>query len=260
MNVIVCVKRVPMTQEVNLKIDASQKEVDKSRLAYVMNEWDSYAAEEAVRIKEKFGGTVTAVTIGAKDDEEVLRRCLAMGADRAIRVEPEQHPLDGFVIAGALAAIIRDIDFDIVLTGVQAEDHNEGVVGSMLSERLGAAHAAVVNRLALDENKSASINMELEGGVEEVLTLKLPAVLSIQSGINEPRYVSIMAVKKARKKEMKVIHLNELNLSEADLARQAIIEAVFMPPETAGAEMIEGSPPEVADLLIQVMKEKGVIE
>ena len=130
----------------------------------------------------------------------------------------------------------------------------------MLSERLGAAHAAVVTRLALDENKSASINMELEGGVEEVLTLKLPAVLSIQSGINEPRYVSIMAVKKARKKEMKVIHLNELNLSEADLARQAIIEAVFMPPETAGAEMIEGSPPEVADLLLQVMKEKGVTE
>ena len=225
-----------------------------------MNEWDSYAAEEAVLIKEKFGGTVTAVTIGEKDDEAILRKCLAMGADRAVRVDPGQHPLDGFVISKVLAEIVNQNDYDLVLTGVQADDLNEGVVGIMLSEHLGLAHAAVVNSLSLVGNESATVNVELEGGVDEVFKLKLPAVLTIQSGINEPRYVSIMGVRKAAKKEMKVVNLDAMNMNEEGLSRQTIIEEIFLPPETKGAEMIQGGPAEVADALLRIMKERGAIE
>jgi len=260
MNIIVCVTRVPLTQDVDLRIDPSGKQIDKSRLAFIINEWDSYAAEEAVLIKEKFGGTVTVVTIGPKQDEEVLRKVLAMGADRAVRVDPGDSPLDGAVISKILAEIAKQNDCDLVFTGVQTDDLNEGVVGSMLAGHLGVAHAAVVNGLEMEAGGPAKVNVELEGGIDEVFNLQLPAVLTIQSGINEPRYVSIMAVRKAAKKEMKVMVLSDLGLSEADLTPHTVIEEMFLPPETGHAEMIEGAPGEVADALFNIMKEKGVVE
>ncbi|MFH1349664.1 MAG: electron transfer flavoprotein subunit beta/FixA family protein [Pseudomonadota bacterium] len=257
MNVIVCVKRVPMTQEVDLEIDSSKKDVKKEMLAYVINEWDHYAIEEAVLLKEKFGGTVTAVTIGNEDDEEVLRRCLAMGADRAIRVDPEVRVLDGFVTSRVLAEVIRALEYDLILTGVQTDDYNQGMVGIMLAEHLGLVHAAVVTGVEAEGNE-ATIKVELEGGIEEVSKIKLPALLSIQTGINEPRYVSIMGIRKAAKKELNVIKMDELNLSGDDLSPRIIIEEVFLPPETEGAEILEGDPATVAEKIIQIIKEKGV--
>src|SRR4030042_3229246 len=106
MDITVCVKRVPLTREVDLEISAGKKDIRKDMLAYAINEWDNYAVEEAIRVKEKFGGNVTALTVGKEDDEEVLRRCLAMGADRAIRVDPADLPLDSFVIAKIISAVI----------------------------------------------------------------------------------------------------------------------------------------------------------
>ena len=117
-----------------------------------------------------------------------------------------------------------------------------------------------VNSLSLEGNESATVNVELEGGVDEVFKLRLPAVLTIQSGINEPRYVSIMGVRKAGKKEMKVVNLDAMNMNEEGLSRQTIIEEIFPPPETKGAEMIQGGPAEVADALLRIMKERGAIE
>ncbi len=260
MNIMVCVKRVPLTQDVDLKIDASGKAIDKSRLVYLINEWDSYAAEEAVLLKEKFGGTVTVVTIGAKGDEEVLRKVLAMGADRAVRIDPGDRALDGAVISKILATVVKQTECDLALTGVQADDLNEGVVGSMLAGHLGVAHAAVVNGLEMEGDGPAKVKVELEGGIDEVFQLQLPAVLTIQSGINEPRYVSIMAVRKAAKKEMKVMGLDELGLSEDDLTPHTVIEEMYLPSETGGAEMIEGAPGDVAEALYTIMKEKGVVE
>jgi electron transfer flavoprotein beta subunit len=260
MKVMVCVKRVPMTQEVDLKIDASGKVIDKSRLSYLMNEWDSYAIEEAVLIKEELGGTVTVITVGEKADEEILTKCMAMGADRAVRIDPGDCSMDGSAVSRSLAEFIKQNEYDLVLTGVQSEDMNDGVVGIMLAEHLGAAHAAVVNGLDIINNESIKVSVELEGGINEVSNLALPAVLSIQSGINHPRYVSIMAVRKASKKKREVITFADLNLTEADLARQTVLEEIFPPPETKGAEMIEGAPGDVADQIIRIMKEKGVIE
>jgi electron transfer flavoprotein beta subunit len=257
MNIIVCVKRVPSTQEVDLVIDESKKDVQKDNLVYVINEWDNYAIEEAILLKEKLGGTVTAITIGVEDDEEVLRRCLAMGADKAIRIDRGDHDLDSFVISRILAAVIKGLEYGLVLTGVQADDDNNSMVGIMLAEHLGLAHAAVVNSLE-PEGDMATIRTELEGGITEVSKIRFPALLSIQTGINEPRYVSIMGLRKAAQKELDVVSVDELGLTEDDLSRWTIIEEVFLPPETEGAEIIAGDPSTVAEEILRIMKEKGV--
>jgi electron transfer flavoprotein beta subunit len=257
MEIVVCVKRVPLTQEVDLEIDKDGKDVKKAALAYVVNDWDNYAVEEAVLLKEKFGGTVTALNVGREDDEEVLRRALAMGADKAVRIDPGDHRLDGFVVSKILARVIGDIAHDLVLTGVQADDDNCGMVGNMIAEHLGLAHAAVVTRVEAGEEE-ARVRIELEGGVDEISKIKLPALLTIQTGINEPRYVSIMGIRKAGKKELKVIGVGEMGLSGEDLTAGTLIEEVFLPPETEGAEILEGDPSALAEKIIRIIKEKGV--
>ncbi len=257
MNIIVCVKRVPVTQEVDLEVDKEGKGIKKDMLSYFINEWDNYAIEEAVLLKEKFEGVVTVVTVGGEDDEEVLRRCLAMGADKAVRIDPGEIDLDAFVISRILKEVIKDQEYDLILTGVQADDDNDGMVGIMLAEQLGIAHSAVVTGIET-EGDEAVIKMELEGGIDEMAKIRLPALLSIQTGINEPRYVSIMGIRKASKKELNVINLDELNIPEDDLAQRTIVEEVFLPPETEGAEMIEGDPGTIAETILKIMKEKGV--
>lgn len=257
MDIVVCVKRVPQTQEVDLRIDETGTDVRKDNLAYFINEWDNYAIEESVLLKEKTGGTVTAVTIGNEDDEDVLRRCLAMGADRALRIDHGDQMLDPFVISRVLAKAIREMEYDLVLTGVQADDDNAGMVGVMLSEHLGISHSAVVTGIEPGDGE-ATIRMELEGGIDEMAKIRLPALLTIQTGINEPRYVSIMGIRKASKKELIVKGMDELGLSQDDLTPQTTIEEVFPPPETEGAEMIEGDPAAVAEAILRIMKEKGV--
>jgi electron transfer flavoprotein beta subunit len=146
---------------------------------------------------------------------------------------------------------------DLVLTGVQADDTNGGAVGAMLAENLGLPHAAVVRGLETQGNE-ATVRVELEGGTDEVSKVKLPGLLSIQSGINEPRYVSIMGIRKAAKKELKVMQATELGLSADDLTPRTIVEEMYPPPETAGAQFIEGDPSAMAEELIRIIKEKGV--
>jgi electron transfer flavoprotein beta subunit len=256
-DIVVCVKRVPFTQEVDLEIEAGKKEVDRESLAYVVNDWDNYAIEEAVLLKEQGEGTVTAITIGREEDEEVLRRCLAMGADRARRIDPGEQTLDGHGTALVLARGLADIPFDLILCGVQAEDDNQGMVGIMLAQHLGLAHAAVVTGIEPQEGKLI-VQCELEGGMDERSRIRLPALLTVQTGINEPRYVSIMGIKKAAKKPLEVIPLADLNFSPDDLAPRVLIEEIFLPPETGGAEMITGDPTQVAEKILQILKEKGV--
>ena len=257
MNIIVCVKRVPLTQEVDLEIDETGKKIKEDALAYVINDWDNYAIEAAVQLQENLGGAVIAVTLGSEDDEEVLRRALAMGADRAVRIDPGDLAPDGYLTAKILAKTISEMVFDLVLTGVQSDDHNTGMVGTMLAEQLGLAHAAVTNGIE-PEDGSAKVRVELEGGIDEVSRIQLPALLTIQTGINEPRYVSIMGIRKAKKKELKVMSLEDLGFTGDDLIPRTRIEEVFLPPETEGAEMIEGNPAEMAEAIIRIMGEKGV--
>jgi electron transfer flavoprotein beta subunit len=257
MEIIVCVKRVPMTQEVDLEINPQKTDVRKDMLAYVINEWDNYAIEEAIRLKEKLGGTVTALTIGNEDDEEVLRRCLAMGADKAFRLDPGSLAMDPFVISKILAQFIKGQPHDLVFTGVQRDDLNEGSVGTMLAEQLGLPHAEVVRKVEVSGSE-ATIRVELEGGTDEVSKIQVPALLSIQTGINEPRYVSIMGIRKAAKKELNVAGVETLGIAAADLQPRTTVEEIFLPPETEGAQFIEGDPGTIADEILRILKEKGV--
>lgn len=257
MEIIVCVKRVPLTQEVDLEINAQKTDVRKDMLAYSINEWDNYAIEEAVLLKEKHGGNVIAITVGNEEDEEVLRRCLAMGADKAVRVDPGNLSLDTVGVARTLAQTIQGMPHDLVLMGVQADDLNEGSVGTMVAEMLGLAHAAVVRYVEI-EGDGATVRVELEGGVDEVSKIKTPALLCIQTGINEPRYVSIMGIRKAAKKELNVVKIEDLGLSHEDLVPWTTVEELYLPPETEGAEFIEGDPATVAETILRILKEKGV--
>jgi len=260
MDIIVCAKNVPDVAEADLNISDKGTDIDKEDLVFGINDWDNYAIEEAVLLKEKHGGTVTAVTVGNEDDEEVLRRCLAMGADRAIRIEADDiSRFDSFVISKILSRVIKDLQFDLIFTGVLAEDDYYGMVGMMMAEELNVNHANMVTALEIEDGKARTTS-ELEGGLGEVSLIELPALLTIQTGINEPRYVSILGIRKAAKKELKTIELADLGLSDEELSPRTIIEEAFLPPETEGAEILTGDPDKISSKIIEILKKKGVME
>ncbi len=258
MDIVVCLKRVPFTQEVDLEIAPSKRHIKTEGLAFVLNDWDNYALEEAMLLKERLGGTVTAITIGEEEDEEVLRRALAMGSDNAIRIDPQGLPLDAMVVANLLSCAIKEIPFDLILTGVQADDTNEAMVGVALARRLGIAHASVVNKIET-QGDGLKVKIELEGGMEELALIPLPALVTVQTGINQPRYVSVMGIRKAAKKEIKVLKAREMGLSPLQLTPKTSVEEMYLPPELGGAEFLSGDPSTLADKILRILREKGVI-
>jgi len=259
MDIVVCVKRVPLTEEVDLVIDEQKKGIKKDQLAFVLNDWDNYAIEEAILLKERHGGTVTAITVGSEDDEEVLRRSLAMGADRAIRVEAgDTTRFDSYGIAKILSRVVKDVPFDLIFTGVLADDDYFGMVGMMVAEELQINHANMVTAIEIEDRKVRTTS-ELEGGLGEVSLIELPALLAIQTGINEPRYVSILGIRKAAKKELKVVDLSELGLSDEELSPKTLIDEVYLPPETEGAQILSGDPEKIASEVIEILTKKGVM-
>jgi electron transfer flavoprotein beta subunit len=260
MNIIVCIKRVPDTADADISIDKSGKDIDKSGLAFDLNEWDSYAIEEAILLKEKLGGTVTVLSAGGEDSNESLRKCLAMGADEAFRLtDPAFAGGDGFATARILSEAIRKKPYDLILTGTQAEDDGYGQVGVVMAEMLSIPHVSIVNRIEVQEKKIKA-HRELEGGLEEVVEVDLPALLTIQTGINEPRYVSIMGIRKVAKKEIKAFGASDLNLKpeEVGLSGSDIqLDKVFLPSVGEGAEMLEGKPEEIAQKVFDILRDKG---
>jgi electron transfer flavoprotein beta subunit len=260
MNIIVCVKRVPETADAEISIDKSGRGIDQSGLAFDLNEWDSYAIEEAIRLKEKHGGTVTVVSMGGETSNETLRKCLAMGAEEAVRLtDPAFEESDGLATARVLSEALRKMPYDLILTGTQAEDDGYGQVGVTLAELLGVPHASLVNQLEVQEKK-ATVHRELEGGLEELVEIDLPAVLTLQTGINEPRYVSIMGIRKVAKKEIKTLGAADLNIKpeEAGLAGSSIrVEKLFLPSVGQGAVLLDGNPEEVSLKILEILKEKG---
>ena len=260
MNIVVCIKRVPDTADADISIDKSGKDIDKSGLVFDLNEWDSYAIEEAILLKEKLGGTVTVLSMGGEDSNESLRKCMAMGADDAIRLtDPAFAGSDGFATARILAEAVRKVPYDLILTGTQAEDDGYGQVGLVMAGLLGIPHVSIVNRIEVQEKKIKA-HRELEGGLEEVVEVDLPALLTIQTGINEPRYVSIMGIRKVAKKEIKALGAAALNLKpeEVGLAgSNTQLEKVFLPIVGEGAEILEGKPEEIALKVFDILKDKG---
>ncbi|HSB07494.1 MAG TPA: electron transfer flavoprotein subunit beta/FixA family protein [Thermodesulfobacteriota bacterium] len=253
MNMIVCVKRIPKTAEADLFIDKDGKDIKKDNLVFALNDWDGYAVREAALLREKHGGEVTVLTVGPEESKEVLTRSLAMGADRALRIEAPESA-DANLISKILYQAIKNGPFDLVLTGVQAEDDGWGQVGVALAQRLGLPYAAIVNRIEISGEK-ALVKRELEGGIEEVVELKLPAVLTIQTGINEPKYVSLAAILEAEDKEMKETTLDEVGVTETG-PLDVTIDQVSFPPTGKMAEILKGNPEEVVVQLTEIIKKK----
>lgn len=262
MEIVVCVKQVPATAEADLVVDDSGRGIKPRGLVQEMNEWDEYAIEEALLIKERLGGTVTAITMGPEGSDAVLRRCLAKGADTAIWLNDEAFEgSDAYATAKTLHAAIKGLEYDLIFTGAQAGDDNYSAVGGILAELLGVAQAQMVKKVEVGEG-TLLVNRELEAGLEETLELPMPALLSIQTGINEPRYVSIMGIRKARKKEITVMGLSDLGLTRDDVGEAGSwmkVQRVYPPPVEKEPEILSGSPEEIAERLVEVFRSRGLI-
>lgn len=262
MDIVVCVKHVPETAEAELKIDSTGKNIEKTGLVYDINEWDDYALEEAVRIKEKQGGTVTAITIGTEDSDSTLRKCLARGADTAIRLtDPKFADSDAYATAKILHSIIKNLHYDLILCGLQAGDDGSAAVGTILAQLLNIPHATMVKKIDLSTS-TAKVNRELEGGLEEILEICLPALFAVSTGINEPRYVSIMGIRKAMQKQIKVLGLADTGLTEADVGEAGSwlkTEKLYVPPVEKQAEFLKGTPDEIATKTAEILKSRRLI-
>jgi len=257
LNIIVLMKRVPQTAEAEVRVDSSGKNIDREHLTFDTNEFDTYALEEAVLFKEKYGGTITALSVGPPDSQDTLRVALAKGADNAIRVKAEEFgDLDGYKTAQLLYAAMKDIPYDIIFAGTMATDDSYYQVGVVLAGLLGIPHSTLVSRIEAEGGK-ADIHKEVEGGLQEHLEITLPALIAVQTGINVPRYASLIAIRKAAKKEIQTV--GQDGVGGVDLKMNTEVEELYIPPVTKHAEIFEGSPEEVSARMAGVLKEKGLI-
>ena len=263
MEILVCVKRVPDTAENEIVVNSKGTDIERGDLVYSVNEWDNYAVEEAIQIRDNVGGSVTVVTVGDADAEEILRREMAMGADKGILLSDDAfNGSDGKGIAAILKAEIAKGKYDLILTGAQADD-GAAQVGGMLAVMLDMPYASLVNKIEIVSDKVIKVGREIEGGNQEMSEIDLPCVLSIQTGINEPRYVGIRGIRKVASVEIPVHGSADLGIAAGSVgAAGAKVKRVdyFVPLMGEGAEMLEGSSDEIAGKLIELLKSKGGIK
>ena len=263
MEILVCVKRVPDTAENEIVVNSKGTDIERGDLVYSVNEWDNYAVEEAIQIRDNVGGSVTVVTVGDGDAEEILRREMAMGADKGVLLSDDAfNGSDGKGIAAILKAEIAKGKYDLILTGAQADD-GAAQVGGMLAAMLDMPYASLVNKIEIISDKVIKVGREIEGGNQEMSEIDLPCVLSIQTGINEPRYVGIRGIRKVASVEIPVHGSADLGIAAGSVgAAGAKVKRVdcFVPPMGEGAEMLEGSSDEIAEKLIELLKSKGGIK
>jgi electron transfer flavoprotein beta subunit len=250
MKIAVCIKQV-VTREWQLRVNESKTWIRDQDASFELNEPDAYALEEALRLKEKHGGEVVVVSAGPARAAQVLREALARGADRAIHVESDAlATADAFVIADALAGAIRDERFDLVLTGLQSDDQGFGQVGVVLAEKLGMPHATIIMEVQASDS-GLRVKRELEGGWFQWMTLPLPALLTIQSGINQLRYATLKGIMAAKKKEIR-----KAPFAAATTAAQKIVSVSF-PEKGKQTQMLQGSPAEAARALVQKLRDEA---
>ena len=259
MEILVCVKRVPDTSENEIELNSAANDIERDDLVYTVNEPDNYAVEEALQIRDRVGGTVMVVTIGDEDDEEILRRELAMGANHAVLISDEAfHGSDGRGIAAILKAFVEKGHYDLILTGVQAED-GAAQVGGMLAALLDYPFASLVNGVDVGDGK-LKVSREIEGGNREISEIDLPCVLSIQTGINEPRYVGMRGIRQVASTPIPILGAAELGLAQALVgASAAKVKRVdyFIPAPSKGAEMLRGSREENAQRVLELVAAQG---
>ncbi len=247
MNVFVLIKQVPDT-EASIRISPDSKSVPTGDLNLVLNPYDEYAVEEALKVKESLGGEVTAVCLGGSDAVKAIRTAMAMGVDKGIHLEVES-PWDAGVIAKALANIVKDQPCDLLLCGKQAMDYDNSQVGPMIGEYLGWASVSIVTKLEVSEDKVVA-HRQVEGGTE-IVESPLPVVITAQKGLNEPRYASLKGIMMAKKKPLDTVDPGALE------DRIEVLKLEY-PPERKGGKII-GEGVEAVPELIRVLKEEAKI-
>ncbi len=261
LNVVVCLKQIP-NPDLQFAIAAGGKDIKRETLNYKTNGSDEYALEEAVRLKEKQGGRVIALTMGPKRTESMLREALAKGADEAVRVSYED--VGGYDVgktARILAGAVKTIPHDLVLTGVQSDDLVNSSTGALLAGLLGLPHVSVATKIQV-QGAGLEVWSELEGGLSRRYTVPLPALVSVQFGANVPRYAPLPAIMKASRQPIKELGPAALGLATWEAVSLPYTFAVraLSPPEAKGhATMIQGSTEEQAKQLAQLFREKGFV-
>jgi electron transfer flavoprotein beta subunit len=264
MKIAVCIKQVP-TRDWQPRLDEAKTWIRESDATYEMNEPDAYALEEALRLKEKQGGEVVVCSAGPARVAQVLREALARGADRAIHVEGDSlGSADAFQIASGLAGAMADEGFDLILTGLQSDDQGSAQTGVVLAERLGWSHATIIMEVAVDASTlrepqvegrqaqgSVRVKRELEGGWFQWVGMPLPAVLTIQSGINQLRYATLKGIMAAKKKEIR-----KAPPPGALESKQKIV-GLHTPEKGKKTQIIGGSPAEAAKELVRKLREEA---
>ena len=251
MKIVVAIKQVP-ARDSQLRIASTGGWIDEADLSYEINEPDAYALEEGLQLKEKHGGEVVVLCAGPARAAQTIREALAKGADRAIHIEGETlGALDPLAGARRLAAALKPESADLILTGLQSDDLGYGQTGVILAELLGLPHATIVMRVETAP-EGIRVKRELEDGWFQHVDLPLPALLTIQSGINKLRYATLMGIKKARTKEIRRVTPDQLG-AEAG-APSILLERVYLPERTKRTQLWEGNPREAATQLVEKLK------
>jgi electron transfer flavoprotein beta subunit len=244
MKIAVAIKQVPL-RDSPLRVNAARTWIDENNLSFEINEPDAYALEEALQLREKHGGEVMVISAGPARVSQTLREALAKGADRGIHVESSST--DTLAIATSLAAALRPESPDLILTGLQSDDLGYGQTGVILAELLGLPHSTIIMQVEIQPGK-VRVKRELEDGWFQHIEMPLPAVLTIQSGLNKLRYATLMGIKKAKTKEIKVI-----SASEAPPA-SAVIEKLYAPEKNKQGQIFDGDPKAAAAKLVEKLR------
>jgi electron transfer flavoprotein beta subunit len=252
MKIAVCIKQVP-TREWQPRLNDSKTWIRDQEASYEMNEPDAYALEEGMRLREQHGGEVVVCSAGPARVQQVIREALARGADRAIHVEEEAlGAADAFTAAAALAPAMQEERFDLILTGLQSDDQGHAQFGPVLAEKLGMAHSTIIMEVQADPAASSmKVKRELEGGWFQYVAMPLPALLTIQSGINQLRYATLKGIMAAKKKEIRKV------APPAGLASRLKVVALYAPQKSKQTVMIGGSPADAAKELVRRLREEA---
>ena len=260
MEILVCIRRVPDTSENEIELNRAGNDIERDDLVYSINEPDNYAVEEALQIIARTGGNVTVATVGGEDDEEILRREMAMGANHGVMISDDAFSgSDGRGIATILKAFVQKGSYDLILTGVQAEDGG-AQVGGMLAALLDYPFASLVNSIEVLDAKRLKVSREIEGGNREISEIDLPCVLSIQTGINEPRYVGMKGIRHVASIPIPTLDVSNLGLDPSAVGEGAAkVKRVdyFVPELGKGAEILQGSREENVDKVLELVAAKG---
>jgi electron transfer flavoprotein beta subunit len=256
LKIVVCLKQVPARDSV-LRLTQAGTWIQETDLSFEINEPDIYALEEALRLKEKHGGEVVLCCLGPARAQQAIKEALAKGADRALHLDaPSFEGLDAYGVARALARAIQREKPDLVLTGLQSDDYGFAQTGVILAEMLGLPYSTIIMEIQVS-GTALKVKRELEGGWFQWLELPLPALLTIQSGINKPRYATLKGIMAAKTKPIQKLIPGDLGLSREELSPRQRILKVYVPPKSSQTEFLQGSSKEIATRLVDKLKNEA---